>query len=160
MKNLLAIFLMAILFVSCEGEIGPMGPPGTDGKDGVTTQWWIDKNITVKSSDWELIDNGSGKPFFIYQYRIDDNNFDLYLDAYDEGLVTCYMYLDYYDKNLQAQTALPNTVYEKDDQNNTWQEHYSAEYTLDGFIIFKVTISDFFVDQRPPEAHFKAAITF
>ncbi|WP_075559513.1 hypothetical protein [Parabacteroides timonensis] len=163
MKNLLAIFLMAILFVSCDGEIGPMGPPGPPGEpgqDGGITEWWIDKNIAVKSSDWELVDNGAGKPFFIYEYRIDDKNYDLYQDAYAEGLVTCYMYLDYDDKNIQAQTALPYTLYDKDDQNNHWEEHYSAEYTIDGFIIFKVTISDFFVDQRPPEAHFKVALTY
>ena len=50
MKNLLAIFLMAILFVSCDGEIGPMGPPGPPGEpgqDGGITEWWIDKNLSL-----------------------------------------------------------------------------------------------------------------
>ena len=146
---------MAILFTSCEGEIGPMGPPG---KDGNTTEWWIDKNIAVKPGDWILKDNGSGKPFFIYEYRIDDQNYSLYQDAYAEGLISSYMYLDYHDKDIQAQTALPHTVYEKDDHNNNWEEHYSAEYTIDGFIIFKVTISDdFFLDQKPPTTYFRAA---
>ena len=42
MKNLLAIFLMALLFASCEG---PMGPPGKDGDDGSKTYWIFDKDI-------------------------------------------------------------------------------------------------------------------
>lgn len=158
MKNLLAIFLMVFLFASCEG---PMGPPGLDGQDGGITEWWIKEVIEVKSNDWELkYDQEGGNPFFIYQYRIDDKQMDLYLDAYSEGLITSYMYLDYYDKNLQAQTALPNTIFQRDDKDNLWQEHYSAEYTLDGFIIFKVTISDFVIDQKPPVAHFKVALTY
>lgn len=48
MKNLLAIFLMAILFVSCEG---PQGPPGENAEP---TYWVIENDIEVKSSDWQL----------------------------------------------------------------------------------------------------------
>ena len=115
MKNLLAIFLMALLFASCEG---PMGPPGKDGDDGSKTYWIFDKDIPVESGDWELVDNG-GEPFYMFQYRISDEDFDLYQDAYDEGLITCYMYLDY-NTSKEAQTALPNPVnrIDKDFQNN------------------------------------------
>ena len=152
MKNLLAIFLMAFLLASCEG---PMGPPG---KDGGITEWWEKEDILVKSSDWELVDN-YGEPFYMYQYRISDENFSLYQDAYKKGLITCYMYLDH-GKDKEAQTALPNPVNRLDSENNIWTETYAAEYTKDGFIIFKVTFSDFFTDQRPPETHFKAVITY
>ena len=62
MKNLLAIFLMVFLFASCEG---PMGPPGRDGEDGGITYWIFDKDIQVKSSDWELVDNGNNEPFYM-----------------------------------------------------------------------------------------------
>ena len=65
MKNLLAIFLMAILFVSCEGEIGPMGPPGNDGKDGATTEWLIEKDIAVYPSDWKLVNDQYGNLFHV-----------------------------------------------------------------------------------------------
>lgn len=155
MKNLLAIVLMVVMFSSCEGEVGPMGPPGQDG--GIT-YWVFDNQILVKSSDWELRDNG-GEPFYMYEYRIADKDFDIYQKAYEEGLITCYMYLDY-DSDAQAQTALPNPVHRKDSGNNLWTETYAAEYTKDGFIIFKVTFSDFFIDQRPPETYFKAVITY
>ncbi len=62
MKNLLAIFLMVFLFASCEG---PMGPPGRDGEDGGITYWIFDKDIQVKSSDWELVDNGNNEPLHV-----------------------------------------------------------------------------------------------
>ena len=42
MKNGLAIFLMAILFVACEG---PQGPPGLDAEQ---TYWVIEDEIEVK----------------------------------------------------------------------------------------------------------------
>lgn len=155
MKNLLAIFLMVFLFTSCEGDMGPMGPPGEDG--GIT-YWVFDEDILVKSSDWQLVDNG-GKPFYMYEYRIADKDYDIYQKAYAEGLITCYMYLDF-DKATEAQTALPNPVNQIDEDNNIWTETYAAEYTRDGFIIFKVTFSDFFTDQRPPETHFKAVLTY
>ena len=106
MKNLLAIFLMVFLFASCEG---PMGPPGRDGEDGGITYWIFDKDIQVKSSDWELVDNGNNEPFYMYEYRIADKDFDIYQDAYKEGLITCYMYLDH-GEDKEAQTALPNPV--------------------------------------------------
>ncbi|WP_304245911.1 hypothetical protein [Parabacteroides gordonii] len=159
MKNLLAIFLMAILFVSCEGEIGPMGPPGNDGKDGATTEWLIEKDIAVYPSDWKLVNDQYGNPFFMYEYRVKDKDMSLYEDAYDEGLITGYMYLDF-GTNREAQTALPNPVNRRDDDNNTWTDTYAAEYTVDGFIIFKVTMSDFFVEERPLEAHFRIALTY
>lgn len=85
MKNLLAIFLMVFLFTSCEGDMGPMGPPGEDG--GIT-YWVFDEDILVKSSDWQLVDNG-GKPFYMYEYRIADKDYDIYQKAYAEGLITC-----------------------------------------------------------------------
>lgn len=132
-----------------------MGPPG---KDGGITYWVFDNHIRVKSSDWELVDNG-GEPFYMYQYRIADEDFDIYQKAYKEGLVTTYMYLDY-GLDKEAQTALPNPVDRRDSDNNYWTETYAAEYTKDGFIIFKVTFSDFFVDQRPLETYFKAVITY
>lgn len=155
MKNLLAIVLMVFMFSSCEGEMGPMGPPGEDG--GIT-YWVVAEEIHVKSSDWELVEN-NGEPFYIYEYRIADKDFDVYQDAYGKGLITTYMYLSY-DSDGEAQTALPNPVDRRDSDNNYWTETYAAEYTKDGFIIFKVTFSDFFVDQRPPETYFKAVITY
>lgn len=156
MKNLLAIVLMVFMFSSCEGEMGPMGPPG---KDGGMTEWFIDKDVAVYSSDWELATDPYGNPFFIYEYRIKDQDLSLYEDGYKNGLVTTYMYLDH-GSDREAQTALPNPVDRRDNDNNYWTETYAAEYTRDGFIIFKVTMSDFFVDQRPPETHFKIAITY
>lgn len=156
MKNLLAIFLMAVLFVSCDGEVGPMGPPG---KDGSATEWLIEKDIAVYPSDWKLKEDLDGNPFFMYEYRIKDEDWTLYEDAYYEGLITGYMYLDF-GTNKEAQTALPNPIDRRDKDNNIWTETYAAEYTKDGFIIFKVTMSDFFVDQRPLETHFRIALTF
>ena len=155
MKNLLAIFLMVFLFASCEG---PMGPPGQDG--GIT-EWWIKEEIKVKSSDWELVYNENKDPIYIYEYRIDDQDMSLYTDTYRKGLITTYMYLDF-DDDAEAQTALPNSVHRRDAKDNSilWTETYSCDYTRDGFLIFKVTFSDFFTDQRPPETHFKAVLTY
>lgn len=155
MKNLLAIFLMVFLFASCEG---PAGPPGQDG--GIT-EWWIKEDIKVKSSDWELVYNENKDPIYIYEYRIDDQDMSLYTDTYRKGLITTYMYLDF-DDDAEAQTALPNPVHRRDAKDNSilWTETYSCDYTRDGFLIFKVTFSDFFTDQRPPETHFKAVITY
>lgn len=154
MKNLLAIFLMVFLFASCEG---PMGPPG---KDGEKTYWVIEDEIEVKSSDWKLSSNEQGEPIFTYDFKIQDKDYDLYMDAYYEGLVTSYMYLDFGDKKLEAQTPLPNPVDRKDKNNNTWTETYSYDYTVDGFIIFKVSVSDFYLDQKPPTTYFRVALTF
>lgn len=154
MKNLLAIFLMAILFVSCEG---PMGPPG---KDGGMTEWVIENDIEVKSSDWKLSNDEYGEPMFTYDFRIKDKYYDIYMDAYENGLVSSYMYLDHGDKNLEAQTPLPNIVNRINKDNNLWTETYSYDYTIDGFIIFKVKISDFITDQRPPTTHFRVALTY
>ena len=160
MKNLLAIFLMVFLFASCEG---PMGPPGLDGEDGGITEWLVDKDITVYPRDWKLVNNHDGNPFYMYEYKIKDADYDLYLDAYDYGLVTTYMYLDYND-DIEAQTALPNPIDKMDENDNsiTWRETYASEHTRNGFIIFKMTISDFFIEEgkTPPETHFKLVITY
>ena len=154
MKNWLAIFLMAILFVACEG---PQGPPGLDAEH---TYCVIEDEIEVKSSDWKLSSNEAGAPIFTYDYRIKDKDYDLYMDAYYKGLVTSYMYLDFGDKNLEAQTPLPNPVNQHDNEGNTWTETYSYDYTVDGFIIFKVSISDFYLDQKPPTTYFRVALTY
>lgn len=157
MKNLLAILLMAILFVSCEG---PMGPPGEPGQDGLATSWVIEDEIEVRSSDWKLSSNEEGEPIYTYDFRIKDSDYELYKKAYYEGLVSCYMYLDFGDENLEAQTPLPNPVDRQDNEGHQWRETYSYDYTTDGFIIFKVSISDFFLDQKPPTTYFRAALVF
>ena len=151
MKNLLAIFLMAILFVSCEG------PQGEPGRDGTSTYWIIEDEIEVKSNDWKLSSNEEGEPIYTYDFRIKDKDYDLYMNAYYTGLVSCYMYLDFGDDKLEAQTPLPNPVDRQDKDGNKWTETYSYDYTIDGFIIFKVSISDFFLDQKPPTTYFRAA---
>lgn len=157
MKNLLVIFLMTLLFVSCEGH---MGPPGQDGQNAEQTYWVIEDEIEVKSSDWKLSSNEAGDPIYTYDYRIKDKDYDLYMDAYYEGLVTAYMYLDFGDKELEAQTPLPNPVNRRDNEGNIWTETYSYDYTVDGFIIFKVSVSDFYLDQKPPTTYFRVALTY
>lgn len=154
MKNLLAIFLMVLLFASCEG---PMGPPGENAEP---TYWVIENEIEVKSKDWQLSKNEAGEPIYTYDFKIKDKDYNLYMDAYDNGLVTSYMFLDFGDKNLEAQTPLPNPVDRQDKDGNQWRETYSYDYTIDGFIIFKVSISDFFLDQKPPTTYFRVALTY
>lgn len=157
MKNLLAIFLMAILFVSCEGPQGPQGLPGDNAEP---TLWVIENDIEVRSSDWKLSKNEAGEPIYTYDFRIKDKDYALYMKAYENGLVTSYMYLDHKDDKLEAQTPLPNPVDRQDKDGNQWTETYSYDYTIDGFIIFKVSVSDFYLDQKPPTTYFRVAITF
>ncbi len=160
MKNLLAIFLMAILFASCEGPMGPPGRDGLDGENSEPTSLVIDYQIEVRSSDWKLSKTEAGEPIYTYDFRIKDKDFDLYKKAYYEGLVTSYMYLDFGDKDLEAQTPLPNPVNRQDNEGHLWTETYSYDYTVDGFIIFKVSVSDFFLDQKPPTTYFRVALTY
>ncbi len=47
---ILSVLLLSNIFVSCEGERGPMGPAGKDGEDGVV--YYEKGEFTVKSEDW------------------------------------------------------------------------------------------------------------
>lgn len=156
MKNLLAIFLMAFLFASCEG---PMGPPGRDGEDGGITYWGVEK-VEIKSNEWKVQNDKNGDPaYYSFDYKIKDTDFNTYLDTYGDGLVTAYMYLDH-GTNIEAQTPLPAIVPLIESDNYNWREYYSYEYTTDGFVIFTVKYSDFILDQRPPTSYFRIVLTY
>lgn len=152
MKNLLAIFLMALLFTSCEGE---MGPPGQDG--GIT--YWGVEYVEIGSNQWKTSYDSNGEPYYSCDYKIKDTDFNTYLDTYDGGLVTAYMYLDY-NTDMEAQTPLPAIVPLRESDNYQWREYYSYEYTPDGFVIFTVKYSDFVIDQKPPTSNFRIVLTY
>lgn len=152
MKNLLAIFLMALLFTSCEGE---MGPPGKDG--GIT--YWGVEYVEIAPDQWQISEDPNGELYYSYDYKIKDTDFNTYLDTYEDGLVTAYMFLDF-DTDKEAQTPLPAIVPLRESDNYQWREYYTYEYTPDGFVIFTVKYSDFVMDTRPSRSNFRIVLTY
>lgn len=155
MRCFLTMLLIALLFSSCEG---PMGPSGDPGKDGAITYWGVE-NVVIGSDQWEIHYDSNDEPYYSCDYKIKDTDFNTYLDTYNDGLVTAYMYLDH-NTNLEAQTPLPAIIPLRENDNYQWREYYSYEYTLDGFVIFTVKYSDFIVDQKPPTSHFRIVLTY
>ena len=148
MKNLLAIFLMAILFASCEG------PAGAPGKDGQGIWWHVTDPIKVNSNQWELGENAEGVPFYFYEYNIKE----LDGDVYDGGKVQVRMFLDF-DTNIEAIAPLEHTEQRQDKDGNKYNEIYGYEY-YPGGIMFTVKFGDFITEQRPPTQYFQVVLNY
>jgi hypothetical protein len=115
MKKFSVMFATAILlFVSCEG------PAGRDGIDGASIEFYVE-NFTVRSQDWIYV--STGKYTVMYQYIA---NVDVRYQAYDDGIVSVYMYQEDEEHN-EVQSPLPywtqHTVGE-----NTWLEGYNYDF--------------------------------
>ena len=156
MKKLLGYLVMVIMvFTACEG------PPGRDGKDGANakpTTWYI-KNFEIKQNAWKLA--GHEDQIGSYYYYIFDEK-EITEDIYYDGLVICsYLYTD--DAGYDVQSILPFTVYDIEEFydgisvfENRYAIHYSYSVTHTvgnnpGTIEFRVTFSDFYTSNKPPE---------
>ena len=148
MKKLLIILsalLLSNIFVSCEGERGPMGPAG---KDGVV--YYEKGEFTVKSEDWELCTPNDSPNEKYFRYEFDYNELtDLMCDI---GIVNAYVV---YDDGFQNQ--LPYTrhhSYSENNENHFYDTTIEYEYAP-GKIIFLVTNSDFYIGDRPQTMTFR-----
>lgn len=143
MKNFLVIFLMAFVFASCEG---PMGPPG----EGVETQVI---NFTVKEADWKLIDDGQGlNKSFTYTF----NAREITKSVCDNGTVVGYLYQEI--GNTTVQTSLSCSIPFEDKTGHTWTETYSFDFEP-GYVTFNIMYSDFNVNQNPRTQDFRIVLS-
>lgn len=143
-KNLLALFVLAFVFLSCEG---PEGPPGE------SMNWHV-ADITVYSHEWEEEWDGD-TPYYVC---IKDYPIDNYI--YDFGHVFAYYYIRYGEAN-EAQTLLPRYLeflkFEPG-QNVAWTESITYDY-MPGSIAFYYQYSDF-AEVQPPTEHFRIVMNW
>jgi len=157
MKKLFLILLTAfsaINFQSCDGDRGPMGPHGPagrvgrDGEDGLV--YYQKNDFTVASADWQLRAPDDKPNERYYRYEFDYN--ELTDEMCDIGIVSAYFV---YDDGYQ--NPLPSTKFHSFEENG--QKFYYSQ-TIDyeyapGKIIFIVTNSDFYTDEKPGTMTFR-----
>ena len=147
MKNLLFTLLLALVFISCEG---PMGPPGAPGEG---TNWGV-KTFEIKSRDWKLVSDGNGNNSF-YTYSFPFRELTEFI--YQSGNVNGYK-VDIID-GREIQTTMPFVYPQEDTYGNKWVEVYSFDIEP-GYITFNVMYSDFMVNVRPPALLFRIVMTW
>lgn len=155
MKRIIFLLTTAMmLFVSCEGDRGPVGPPGEKGDKGDGT-WWYVKEFTVRTDQWKLVGKEHDLNSY-YEYQV--NISDLSEDVFYDGLMTAYMYLD---DNTQAQ--LPEVIHygidTENGQEHLWTETYKCDFAV-GSILFKVEFSDFLTENRPATKKFRVVLQY
>jgi hypothetical protein len=140
MKKYLVLWsLVALVFTSCEG---PVGPPGESV--ALETSYY-----TITSRDWELLDGGAQNVSF---YRcIRDLNVGDYI--YDYGDVSVFMYL--MDNNSEVQAPLPYSI-PHTDGGVSWNEQYTFDFDR-GTISF---YADYIKGETPPEQEFRVVLTW
>lgn len=148
MKNLLAIFLMAFVFVSCEG---PMGPPGEKG-EGI--YWFVSDPIKITSNQWEEGTTSEGIPFYFYEVAVPE----LDNDIYNGGKVTGRIFLDF-NTDIEALAPLEHTLQRQNQAGEKWNEIYSFEYYPKS-VLFTVKFGDFHAGQRPPTQYFQIVLNY
>lgn len=149
MKKLSLLFVLAIVFMACEGPTGPMGPAGydgydgKDGKDGVGTSW-LTKTITIQPHEWELVGTpGELNSFFL----VEKNLPELTRDIFRERAVIAYIKTDEGLKN-----GMPYVLHKggTDDKGKEfiWTQTYDFDYS-EGSVGFYLTYSDFNTQFKP-----------
>lgn len=146
MKNLLVIFLMTFVLVSCEGPVGPEGPMGPGSETQVI-------NFTVKQADWQLIDDGQGlNRSFTYTFDARE----ITKAICEDGTVVGFLYQKI--GNTTVQTSLSCSIPFEDPTGHTWTETYSFDFEP-GYITFNIMYSDFNVDQKPTTQDFRIVLS-
>lgn len=146
--------LSAATFYSCEGDQGPMGPAGPAGRDGLDGEnglvYYQKTDFTVESADWQLRAPDDKPNERYYRYEFDYN--ELTDEMCDIGIISAYFV---YDDGYQ--NPLPSTKfhsYEENGQKFYYSQTIDYEYAP-GKIIFIVTNSDFYTDEKPATMTFR-----
>lgn len=144
-KSLLALVVLVMTLVSCEG---PEGPPGLDG-EGV---YWNIQNFTVRANEWKLYDDGDG-PYFMCE-----KNYNALTDrVYTDGNVFAYRYIRPGQAN-EVQSPLPFTLHLEGGEY-MWTETTYFDF-MPGSIAFYVQYSDFFVEDGPGTIEFRVVLNW
>ncbi|MCQ2250434.1 MAG: collagen-like protein [Bacteroidales bacterium] len=158
MKKLLIMILpmiAALLMQSCKGDEGPMGPagpagePGRDGESGgAPCTEYISLDFTVESDNWQLIHGENGTAYYSYAF---DNVTELNKDIFWNGIMNVYNI--WTDNNATYQSQLPTVRHRKDGD-----DYFTCTIDYDfgeKSIIFNVTNSDFYIDEKPETMTFR-----
>lgn len=141
MKRILfSLFIIGILFTSCEGPMGPMGPMGPEGPAGESTQWKI-INLAANTNSWQRMSQQDGSnPFYMASFDIPE----LTPFIYDSGLVQCYIEYDQGTSNASQQLLPQVRHFEEGSGENysLWTETVDYDYMVGNVNIY-VTYSDF-----------------
>lgn len=131
MKKIILLFAIAMIFVSCQGPVGPEGP------QGYGTNWKI-INLVAGASDWKENFDSQGR-FYTCHFSMPEITSFVYTD----GSIVSY----YVSSGLQI--ALPYVQHKKTTAGYLWTQTIDYDYSVGGMNI-RVTNSDFAVD--PPLA--------
>ena len=144
MKKVILFTLLATIFVSCEG---PMGPRGYDGRDGLLSVWHVIE-LPANSTDWQGFPNNSNPAFYSIAFNVPEITENIFLD----GVVLCYLF------DNGRQIILPSVRhYQEGDFLYTQTIDY--EYYVGGIEVF-LTNSDFFYPARPANMTFVLQILY
>ena len=156
--SLICMTILAVSFMaSCRGPMGPQGPSGQDGNANVASS-----TVTIKSSDWEWLDQYGQWAVTIDYPAITDN-------VYNYGAVLVYMDVDgawsqvpltyYYQDEIYVFDDNGNPIY--DDHGHQLTEIINCEASIevatlnDGGVRLFWTESDFYDGYRPDTHDFK-----
>ncbi|MEI6754183.1 MAG: hypothetical protein WCK78_13575 [Paludibacter sp.] len=134
MRKIILFLLTTLIFVSCQGPVGPEGP------QGYGTNWKI-INLTTNSSDWtEKTDNAGLNRFYTCHFSMPE----ITTFVYSSGSV-----LGYYIDNVNGvQQSLPYVRHYQNAANVLWTRTVDFDYSVGGVNVY-VTNSDFAID--PPQ---------
>jgi hypothetical protein len=131
--------------------MGPAGPVGRDGKDGEDGLVYYEKtDFTVESKDWQLRAPDDKPNERYYRYEFDYK--ELTEEMCNIGIISAYLV---YDDGYQ--NPLPGTRYHSYEGNGQmfyYSQTIDYEYAP-GKIIFIVTNSDFYTDEKPETMTFR-----
>lgn len=133
MKKIMFLVVIALLFISCEGDEGPMGPQGPG------TNWKI-INLQANASDWkEYSDGNKLNRYYSCTFTVPEIN----AFVFSSGTVVSYI------KIGTAQQSLPYVRHYENTDGVLWTRTVDFEYA-NGSATYFVTNSDFAND--PPES--------
>jgi hypothetical protein len=112
---------------------------------------WYVENFEVKARDWVPV-GIAGLPGFHYEVVFNKVPLEV---AYHDGIVTAYLYQSV--DNVEVQTPLPFTYYEKSDRGELYSILYTYDVASDGSIAFKMYPNDF-LEIPPEDEYFRVAI--
>jgi len=147
MKKILLFTLLAAIFVSCEGPMGPRGYDGKDGNNGLLSIWKVIEK-SVNTNDWVAYPSNSNVRYYSVRFTVPEITENIFLD----GVILCYLYYD------GRQIILPS-VRHYQGGNIFWTQTIDYEYWKGGIEIF-VTNSDFYYPEQPASMIFVLQILY
>ena len=154
MKKIIGLLMLLVAFTACEGPMGsegPMGPEGPAGSGDGVVEGWKNITFTVKSEDWQLINNMDGDPYYMYEFQWDE----LTDYVYEEGIVLGYLFTQV--GGIETMTPLPYVLHRQDAKGNQWTETYTYDVSP-GYVAFYATYNDFKVQEKPATMDFRVSI--